>query len=691
MLSVFLSLVILSNLPIAISQSPECGSLITFRQFDELLDSAPSCLKSGCQTSAHQVFKLTMTSSCPSPSPCHALWDLLRLEWQENWCGTCSQDIACRIAGWPILNSTSACAKSPNEWLFSNSAGGCCANGQEPFELAAWTGVLCNGSEWRAPFNFYGGMAKNDWVEWLQPWNWTVHLQNETDRNFTQVSCDSAKAISIAFAADNFVSAGWAALELFGYWLCCICAWNVVMTEVHTMRRSLVAGLITGGLYLVSNFATSIMWNLRPGYSHIPRGFVGLLLCSRPSILGFLSLISIWGRGRVARTIPTGVEALREQREASWLNKARVKEWRRAFGNFLRKFERGERRNRQVTDEDLADGKETAKQLLAGFALTIGVSELVIQVASAYSIFKTATVGGSRGFFSRDALVPFYEGYSASLMYAGSRNTENDDDISTLTIEDGADSKGTTTTDRWDQRAFEHALIRRQRPGFWKRTWIRVKGVFSPGLPAIPPTPPLPSERGSLHNIRVKLILAITRPLNNLIEEANAAPGPTDIEAGETNTNGERQIPRRIRRLAGLALSVPFLRNRITRSFTSASEEDTRRRTERPEEERGPNMVRFNELVARHEENLRVEDEMRRTRPTRRSPAFLFTFFFVSINYASQWLFWAGFVETAGEKWCPPDEEFNIEKGIWGAIAAVALLVSVILSSSTDPGPAATA
>ncbi|KAM7190187.1 hypothetical protein V8F20_009809, partial [Naviculisporaceae sp. PSN 640] len=250
---------LLFNLPAAISQSSECGSLITYRQLDELLTTAPSCLRAGCQPDTPQ---LAMKSSCPRPSPCHAFWNLLRQEWQRDWCDTCSQDIACRIDGWPILNSTSACARSPNEWLFSNAADGCCANDLEPFELAAWTGVLCNGSEWREP-------------------------------NFTQVVCDSARAMQVAFAVDNVVSLGWAALELFLHWLCCICAWSVVMNEIKTMRRSLAAGLITGGLYLVSNFATSIMWDLRPGYSHIPRGFVGLLLCARPSILGFLSLISI--------------------------------------------------------------------------------------------------------------------------------------------------------------------------------------------------------------------------------------------------------------------------------------------------------------------------------------------------------------------------------------------------------------
>lgn len=562
-------------------------------------------------------------------------------------------------------------------------------------------------------------MARDDWVEWLQPWNWTVHMQNGTgaaaDRNLTQVVCDSAKAMQAAFAIDNFVSLGEAALELFVFWLCCICAWNVAMSEVKSMRRSLVAGLVTGGLYLVSNFATSIMWDLKPGYSHIPRGFVGLLLCARPSFLGFLSLFSIAGRGRVARSIPSDGEALRRQRERSWLNRTRVKAWRRSFGTFLRKFERGEGRNRPVTDEDLADGKETAKQLLAGFALTISVSELVIQVSSVYSIFKTATVGGSRGFFSRYALLPFYEGYSASLMYDGAllhcvflfpstlglvliawshaKETQYREWRLYLDINDRRARKlrtyhenrpvGPPLTDderaeaRYmfqEQRAFELALLRRQRPGFWKRRWIRLKALFIiPGPEPItpPPPPPAPEESSFFHIIRVKLTLVVMRPLDRLIREANAPPPePTDpeatryaattgaSEAGSTNTAGDdsrrptrNPLIRRVRRLAGRALSaVPFIRTRITRSFNRANEEDTRRRTERERQERGPSHERFRELDALHLENLRADEEKRRKRPSSRSPAFLATVFFVSMNYVSQWLFWAGYVETVGER-----------------------------------------
>lgn len=139
--------------------------------------------------------------------------------------------------------------------------------------------------------------------------------------------------------------------------------------------------------------------------------------------------------------------------------------------------------------------------------------------------------------------------------------------------------------------------------------------------------------------MRVKITLAVTRPLSNLIEEANAVPAASG-----------NQAPRRLRRLAGRALSTPFIRTRITRSFTWAHGEDARRQAEREEQERGPNQARFTELVALHEENLEMAEERRRNRPARRSPAFLVTFFFVSINYASQWLFWAGYVETAGER-----------------------------------------
>ncbi|KAK5661229.1 hypothetical protein OQA88_11122 [Cercophora sp. LCS_1] len=716
-------LLILSIVPISVSQSSECGSLITYRQFDDLLGSAPECLRAGCNV---DTTSFSMSSPCPSTSPCHALWDLLKQEWQKDWCETCSQDIACRTIGWPILNGTSACARSPHEWLFSNSAGGCCANNDEPFDLAAWTGRMCNGSEWRQPFEFYGGMAREDWIEWMQPWNWTVHQQNETDRNFTQVVCESAKSMQVAFLVDNIISAASAAVELFVYWICCICAWQVVMKDVGTWRRSLAAGLVTGGLYLVSNFATSILWDLTPGYQQLPRGYVGLLLCARPSILGFLSLAAIFGRGRVERSITEEQDRERlrmhsgdagRPREEPWFDSPRVKRWRREFGGFLRKFSFGNAaQNQEVTDQELADGKLTAQQLLTGFALTIGVSELVLQVSSVYSIWKTATMGGNKGFYSRYALLPFYGGSAAARMYGGALihcvflfpstfglvgiawSHAKDQQYQTvrrlifaeerrlfdlrtyyekcrkrapgyeLTDKDRAEARAMYR----EQRLLDSSVSGTARPKLWKRTWVRTQEWFSdvsrrlwsprnpqPGPPSASRTW-LPAERGALstkfHDALVNTTVKVMTPLSRLADSAaepSQEPGseasPGHLGAIKTLT---KHLVRFVRRLPGRTLATAPLRTRINDSLDWATREQQKRATEIAREEKGPDESRFNEIVQQIMDNrdaARRRAESSRI-PTRRSVIFFITGTFVTINYISQWLFWSGYVETAGER-----------------------------------------
>ena len=78
----------------------------------------------------------------------------------------------CRVSH-PRLNATAACEVIPHEYLFSSAAANeaCCVAGDQPLLLADWANSLCNGSEWRAPFDYYGGMAREGWEQWLETWN----------------------------------------------------------------------------------------------------------------------------------------------------------------------------------------------------------------------------------------------------------------------------------------------------------------------------------------------------------------------------------------------------------------------------------------------------------------------------------------------------------------------------------------
>lgn len=53
--------------------------------------------------------------------------------------------------------------------------------------------------------------------------------------------------------------------------------------------------------------------------------------------------------------------------------------------------------------------------------------------------------------------------------------------------------------------------------------------------------------------------------------------------------------------------------------------------------------------------------------PKWRTIALWVTFVCVTVNYVSQWCFWAGFLRVMGDRWCPPDLEFKTEKLLWAA------------------------
>ena len=156
----YLIIALLWGLALKTLAQSHCGSLITYRQHARLLSQDDAtCLRDGC---ADPTSAVSLSSQCSSDSPCHLLWDIIRNQSQTDWCSSCKGDLACRISGWPVLNMTAVCDLIPHQWVFYG--GKCCVAGEEPFSIADWIGSLCNGSEWRASFGYYGGMASVETV-----------------------------------------------------------------------------------------------------------------------------------------------------------------------------------------------------------------------------------------------------------------------------------------------------------------------------------------------------------------------------------------------------------------------------------------------------------------------------------------------------------------------------------------------
>ena len=186
---------------------------------------------------------------------------------------------------------TEACNVSPGDWIFAGN-GGCCSSGTEPFQIAEWIQTLCNGSEWREPFTYYGGMAKEDWEEWIEPWNWTVRPQNTSTYNITTDPGCNASAFLLTLGLENIFrivdfAAGVILAIVFQRWV-----GHIFGEEFHWWKA------IAGGFghYLTmlgGSIGAAIIIVNTPGYEDIPVVELIVLITSRPSVLGFLSAIGI--------------------------------------------------------------------------------------------------------------------------------------------------------------------------------------------------------------------------------------------------------------------------------------------------------------------------------------------------------------------------------------------------------------
>lgn len=398
-----------------------CGSLVTYRQYSTLLTEAPNCLRNGCGGIDSAT---SMSSSCPQQAPCSEIWNLLEGQYQKDWCESCEDDVACRIAGWPVLNATAACDMSPNAWLFG-AQGECCASGDEPFELADWVGSLCNGSEWREAFNRSGWMAKEDWEEWILPWNWTVAPNNidlRTGERLPAVCDKSPWYLGLFFIENLFFLAcavGFGLVRLLLIKRQELKALNsdhlnddpqrtiiyrllwlrpgpgshqiVTGSSEHLQPREtdsrlhpgwltqsflgpylpLIVGILLAGLQVLVNMGSAYVIKHYDGYNHVPAAKLGLLFCSRPRLTWFASALGLWRNS---------------------LPKKHFK---------------------------LRHGRAAATAVLAGVAVSSTVSEGIMQAISVYNMGLTANSGREKGFYAPKHLTPYTRGQDARHMYLG--------------------------------------------------------------------------------------------------------------------------------------------------------------------------------------------------------------------------------------------------------------------------------
>lgn len=339
-----------------------------------------------------------MCRTCNSNAPCYPIWKILNEEYQQDWCSTCSRDVACRISGWPILNATAACNISPNAWLFGN--GGCCINGSEPSNLASWIETICNNT-WRTQFDFYDGMAQQDWEQYELPWNWTV----EPDI-MPQPTCTNKELYLGLFAIENTV------FVIFVFFYGAITLWIIRGKELGNpvvlfilmilapfrwlkkgvkglftflcclgktddgsgaVTNTILMAIVFAGIQLGFNFATAYVIKYTPGYGDIPAPLLALLFCCRPR-LGWLA-------------------CLLSQTPDRWLTR------------YFHLSSPGSLLRGQIA--------------VARVAVSSAMSEVIMQLLGSYSLGKTAHIGVNRGFYLNNNLTPFWRGMQTRIMYVG--------------------------------------------------------------------------------------------------------------------------------------------------------------------------------------------------------------------------------------------------------------------------------
>ncbi|KUJ12810.1 uncharacterized protein LY89DRAFT_785387 [Mollisia scopiformis] len=374
-----------------------CGALITYNQYTKIFQSAPSCLQQGCGAG-----NLTsMSSTCTSNSVCYPIWNILHDEYQQDWCSTChEEDRACRIPGWPILNSTAACDMSPDTWLFKNE--GCCTNGgNEMASLAAWIQTLCNGT-WREQFTYYDGMALLDWEQYILPDNHTV-----ASTNSTQAHCTSNKArylgilgmenvvvvlviiayffLTLWFSREDARNKRWVRgvkgilKPLKWVTLPFISAFKFVFRikgssgSTWPVIKTILLAILFAGIQLFFNFASAYVVKNAPGYEHVNVHLLAMLFCTRPRLGWIVCFLS---------SIPS-----------TWVE--------RYF-------------NTQQSDV-LSKGMMS----IARVGISAAMGEVIMQLLGSFYMGKTVHVGVIRGLYKHNHLYPYWKGHQARDMYNG--------------------------------------------------------------------------------------------------------------------------------------------------------------------------------------------------------------------------------------------------------------------------------
>jgi len=405
---------------IAAAANSTCGSLITYRQYSALLEGVPDCLRRGCDLSCNA----SLSSICPADSPCSELWTTVLKHTGLDWCKSqsCQKDLACRTHGWPIINAAQLCQSVPEDWMYLSRD--CCASNNEPSDIARWIKKLCT-QEWRDEFIDYGGMARDDWIEWILPWNWTVRYDNTTGEVKKPPKCSCPLTYLLLFAVESgtilmalmiipriqllfhysntwgnypedhiLVSLNkplratrrlvaaikitwsgiktqlWKALKFI---ICC-CKRSQGDDDDSGAIQALLMAFVWVGLNIGITFANTFYMKAAPGFENFPSERLAFLWFARPNLSWITCAVGLFNRADLLQ---------------------------------------------RVKDEYNEENDVWVVDLFTRAAYSAAVNELLMELLGAYYLWQTVNVGRHRGLFILHRLWGFYRGHPARNMYNG--------------------------------------------------------------------------------------------------------------------------------------------------------------------------------------------------------------------------------------------------------------------------------
>lgn len=279
--------------------------------------------------------------------------------------------------------------------------GGCCTKDiNEMATLSTWIETLCNGSYTKL-FEYYDGQARQDWGQYILPDNHTVE-PDQTPHDqcpnrawylglFGIENVVFLIFVFIYFVATLYYERGFVrkspnAMKFYrlmtpiraaktGLKSAFIRAFRIKPSNDGTadVTETIILAIFLAGVQVAFNFATAVVVQRTPGYSHVNVTLLALLFCSRPRLGWLACLLS---------EIPDWVLQ-------QWLH---------------------------MTDHQSLVAGQT---IVARVAVSSAMGEVIMQLLGSYFLGKTAHVGVIRGFYQHNHLSPFENGMQARNMYGG--------------------------------------------------------------------------------------------------------------------------------------------------------------------------------------------------------------------------------------------------------------------------------